>query len=189
MPFSIYAPVDTTNPLPVTQVTSAGVASGNGYTASASKTRPNDTNAYDALDVINESASAGTNWTFTGIAPSGGGKIIIDQMTLEIDVAAIPSGMIGFRLHLYSTAPTAINDNAAFSVATGDRTKYLGFIETPTPLDLGATLWAETEGQGFPVRKQVVAASDTLYGMLQTLGAFTPTAQVVKTVTLHSVSV
>lgn len=185
---NIAQAVDTSNPLPVVAFppTTASTA---GYSASASKTRPNDTNAYAALAVVCESASAGTVWTFSGIGPSGGGKVIIDAMTLEIDVSAIPSGMGAFRLHLYSTAPTAINDNAAYDLPSGDRAKYLGYVETPTPLDLGSTLWSETEALGFPIRKQVTLASSTLYGILQTVAAYTPTAQAVKKVTLHAVGV
>lgn len=160
---------------------------GAGFSSSASKTRPNDTNAYSAGDVLAESTSAGTVWTFTSIAPSGGGKILITNASLEIDVAAVPSGMTTFRLHLYSTSPTAINDNAAMDLPSGDRAKYLGFIELPTPLAITSTLWSETEAQNYAIRKQVVAASDTLYGILQTVGAYTPTAQVVKKVTLHSI--
>jgi hypothetical protein len=180
--------VSTSNPLPVLAVapTSASTA---GYSAAASKTRPNDTTAYAALDVIAESDSAGTVWTFTGVGPSGGGKVIVDAMTLEIDIASIPSGMGAFRLHLYSTSPTAINDNTAFNLPSGDRAKYLGYVETPTPIDLGATLWSETESMSFPVRKQVTLASSTVYGILQTVAAFTPAAQTVKSVTLHSVGV
>lgn len=173
-------PVDAATGLPT---------QGIGYSSSASQTRPSDTNAYAALDVIADSTSAPTVLTFANIAPAGGGKILIDRLTYEIDVAAIPSGMIGHRLHLYSTAPTAINDNAAYDLPAGDRAKYLGFIETPTPLDLGSTLWSDTEAQGFPIRLQVTAASSTLYGILQTLGAFTPTSAAVKTLTLHAVAV
>lgn len=180
--------VSGSNPVPVAIAAPTSTISA-GYSSSASKTRPNDTNAYAALDVVCESASAGTVWTFSNIGPTGGGKVIIDQMTLEIDVSAIPSGMGAFRLHLYSTSPTAINDNAAFDLPSGDRAKYLGFIETPTPYDLGATLWSATEDLAFPVRKQVALASSTIYAMLQTVGAFTPTASAVKTITLHAVGI
>lgn len=180
--------VSISNPLPV--LTAAPTtASTAGYSSSASKTRPNDTNAYAALDVIAESTTVGTTWTFSSIGPSGGGKIVIDAITLRIDVSAIPSGMGSFRLHLYSSDPTAINDNAAFDLPSGDRAKYLGFVETPTPYDLGSTLWSATEDMSFPVRKQVTLASSTLYGILQTVAAFTPTASAVKTITLHAVGV
>jgi hypothetical protein len=166
-------------------VTTQGV----GYSSSASKTRPNDTNAYAALDVIAEATSGATVWTFSNIGPSGGGQLIIDAIQLRIDVAAIPSGMGGFRLHLYSTSPTAIDDNAAYNLPSADRGKYLGFAELTTPLDLGDTLWSASEEQFYQIRKQVTAASGTLYGILQTINAYTPTASAVYTVSLHAVGV
>jgi hypothetical protein len=172
--------VSQSRPLPV-----AGTVSGTGYSASASFTRPADTNAYAALDVVADSTSAPTVLTFSGIGPTGG-KILIDQLTLEIDVGSVPSGMGAFRLHLFNAAPTAINDNAAFNLPSGDRAKYLGYIETPTPVDLGDTLWSETEGMGFPVRKQVTLVTAALYGILQTQNAYTPTSGAVKKATLHA---
>jgi len=158
-----------------------------GFTSSASKTRPNDTNAYAALDVIAESTSAGTVWQFSNIAPSTGGEIVITAAALEIDVAAIPAGQGRFRLHLYSTSPTAINDNAAFNLIAADRAKYLGYIEFPEMNDLGDTLYSSLEESYFGIRKQITAASGTLYGILQTMSAYTPTAQAVKSINLHSV--
>jgi hypothetical protein len=141
MPFSEYAPVDDANPLPVTGAGTAGspatgvsTTQGIGYSSSASKTRPNDTTAYAALDVIAESDSTGTVWTFANIGPSGGGKVLLTRAWIRIDVNAIPSGMGAFRVELYSTAPTAINDNAAYNLPSGDRAKYLGYVEIPTPL-------------------------------------------------------
>lgn len=185
--------VSSSNPLPVTGGGTAGTPSANvtsvqglAYSSSASKTRPNDTTAYAALDVLAESDSAGTVWTFSNIAPSTGGTIILYRATLRIDVSAIPSGMGNFRMHLYSTAPTAINDNAAYDLPSGDRAKYVGFVEIPTPLDLGATLFADTSSQGYSFTMPVVAASGTLYGIFQTVNGYTPTAQAVKTVTLYS---
>lgn len=148
----------------------------NGYSPSQSKTRPNDTTAYAAGDVVNESASAGTSWQFTSAGPSGG-RILITAVWIEIDVSSAWSGLGTFRLHLYDSDPGAINDNAAFDLASGDRAKYLGFLDIPTPEDFGSTLWAQDDA----VRKQakLAAASTTLYGMVETRGATTPTAQAV----------
>lgn len=174
---------------PGTPASTASTVQGIGYGSSATFTRPNNTNPYDALDVVSDSTSAPTVLTFANIGPSGGGKVILTLLSLEIDVSAIPSGMGAFRLHLYSSAPTAINDAAAFDLPSGDRAKYLGFIETPTPYDLGATLWSCTEDMGFPIRKLVTLASSTAYGILQTVNGYTPTAQAVKKVSLNSVGV
>jgi hypothetical protein len=167
--------------------TTPSTVQGIGYSASDSETRPNDSAPYLALDVV--STAVGAVMAFAGIGPSAGGKVIIDSFSLRIDVAPFPAGMGNFRLHLYNAAPTAIADNAPFDLPSGDRAKYLGFIETPTPLDLGATLWSETEAMGYPIRKEVTLLGATVYGILQTVNAFAPTALAVKTITLHSVGV
>lgn len=166
-----------------TNIANLGDALVNGasFSQSASFTRPDNTTAYDALDVV--STAAGTPLSFV-IAPAGGAKVIITSFALEIDVSAIPAGMGAFRLHLYSELPSSIADGAAFNLPIADRLQYLGFIETPTPLDLGDTLWSETEAMFFPVRKEVALVSTTIYARLQTVAGYTPTALAVKKVTI-----
>lgn len=181
------SPVGPAHPLPVTSSAALPITTrGTGYKSSATKTRPNDTNAYAAGDVIAESASAGTVWTFLNAGPSGG-RIEIIGASIEIDVSAVPSGMDYFRVHIYDDAPTAINDNAAYDLPSGDRAKYQGYIDIPTPQDLGSTLWGQDGLARLSVK--LAASSTTLYGMLETRGAYTPTAQVVKVVTLHAVRI
>lgn len=104
---------------------------------------------------------------------------------MRIDAAAIPAGMSTFRLHLYNAAPTAIADNAAYNLPAGDRAKYLGYISLSTPVDLGATLWAQDDNINFSGK----LAATSLYGILQTVGAYAPTAECVKTIALNVVEV
>jgi hypothetical protein len=157
-----------------------------GFTSSASQTRPNDTTAYAALDVVGTNAA--TNMEFTGIGSVAGGCVAINEASLRIDVGSKPAGMDGFRLHLFNAAPTAIVDNAAFNLIAADRAKYLGYIDIGSPLDLGDTLYGAYNGGGNRVFK-LAAASTTLYGVLQTITAFTPTAQTVKTVSISGFQV
>lgn len=151
----------------------------------ASFTRPADTPTYDALDVIG--TAAGAAMEFANIGPVGGGIVFLNSLGLRIDAAALPTGMAGFRLHLFNQNPSAIADAAAFNIPVADRLLYLGFIELPTPLDMGATLWTETEGMFYPVRKEVQLVSSSVWGRLQTLAGFIATASVVKILTLASV--
>ena len=151
-----------------------------GKTVSVSQTRPNDTTAYAALDVVGQGPAA--NIVFSNIVADEGGAFVIFGARLRIDVAAVPAGMSNFRLHLYNAAPTAIADNAAYNLPAADRAKYLGYVEISGLLDIGDTLWAETDNINFTGK--LAAASTTLYGILQTVAAYTPTASVVKTVTL-----
>lgn len=143
-------------------------------------TRPSNTTAYTANDVVGATAAA---LTFPDIGPSQG-RIMITSASLEVDVSAIPSGMTSFTLHLYSvTPPSALADNAAFDLPSGDRASYLGSISLQSPATLGSTLYVEVNG----INKQLKLAGTSLFGYLVTAGAYTPTSASVKVVTLHSV--
>lgn len=140
-------------------------------------TRAATTTAYTAGDVIGTDTSS--TITFSNVGKAGS-KVIIGDVNLRIDTNAIPSGMSGFRLHLFTQAPTAIADNLAFNVIAADRDKYLGYVPIGLPSKLGDTLFS----QEIDVNMRVVLVTDTLYGVLETVGAFTPTASIVKTITL-----
>lgn len=145
-------------------------------------TRPNNTTAYTALDVVSTETGEVLEFANIGII----GENIITSGTIRIDVNAIPAGMdAGFKLHLYSTAPTAIADNSAFNLPVADRTKYLGFITLVTTTDLGDTVFIQEES----LNKVIKLTGTSIFGILQTIGAYTPTANVVKTITLHTSSV
>ena len=146
-------------------------------------TRPSNTTLYTAGDVIGVAdvgtpANAGSAiHVFNGVPA----KAVIEGVSLRIDVGSVPSGMTTFRLHLYKSAPTAILDNAAFDLIAGDRSAYVGYVDIPVPVDLGATLFAQTD----QINKRVVAPSGVLYGLLQTIGGFTPSSGAVKVLTLR----
>jgi hypothetical protein len=160
-------------------------APGAGYSASASITRPNDTNIYAAGDVIGAAAGSTAAIEFTNMGPSGK-EIMITSSALEVDVAAIPSGMSTFRLHLYNvTPPSALGDNVAWDLPAGDRASYLGYVDLNGPIDLGSTLYVEVNG----INKQVKLAGTSLFGYLVTYGGYTPSASTVKKTTLHSIAV
>lgn len=153
-------------------------------------TRPNNTDAYIIGDVCGTSPA--TNIEFANISTQKGGDyagngVIITGASLEVDVNAIPSGMSGFRLHLYKSAPTAIADNAAYNLPSGDRLKYIGNIPIDTPEDLGDTLFSRNNN----INMQIALADggNSIYGILETRGAFTPSAQTVKKVTLYVLEV
>lgn len=169
-----------------------GTTTGVGYRAAFTQTRPNNTTPYTALDVVGEDPAE--NLEFAGIGPEAegavNGKSVITHVALRMDRNAVPAGMTQFRLHLFNGAPTAIADNAAFNLIAADREKYQGYIDIPQPLDLGDTIYNDTEGGYYPVRKEVELNSmGNLYGVLQTLGAYTPAASTSFKVELRAVSV
>jgi hypothetical protein len=149
-----------------------------------SQARPNDSAPYGAGDVIGTATNATAAIKFTGIAPAGG-IIRITGSRHEIDVAAIPSGMTSFRLHLYNiTPPSALADNAVWDLPSGDRASYLGYVDLGSPVDLGSTLYVEQTGLDYDFLTQTA----DLWGYLVTNTAFTPTASAVKSVTLYAMS-
>ena len=150
---------------------------GSSVTVSATQTRPDNATPYTALDVVGTNPA--TNMTFATGLTAGAGFVVYGAR-LRIDVAAIPAGMASFRLHLFNAAPTAIADNVAFNLIAADRAKYLGYVEISGVLDVGDTLFAEVDNINFTGK----LATASLFGVLQTVGAYTPTAQAVKTVTL-----
>ena len=147
-------------------------------------TRPNDTSAYTANDVIGAATGSTAAVEFKNMGPTGA-RIMITSTQLEIDATAVISGETSYRLHLYNiTPPSASGDNAAWDLPSGDRASYLGFIELGTPVDLGSTLYIEQN----IVNKQTSLSTQSLWGYLVTIGAYTPTAQRIHKITLHSVA-
>ncbi len=163
-----------------------------GFTSSVTFTRPANTTAYAANDVVgvadaSVAANAGSAiHEFTDIGPDGG-DVLITSADLRIDVASLPSGMTTFRLHLYDAAPTAILDNAAWDLPAGDRVAYLGYIDLSQMIDVGSTLYVQAD----QVNKQfkLASGSTSLYGLLVTNGGFTPTSGAVKRVRLSGMAV
>lgn len=158
---------------------------GNASESIAIITRNTGTTAYDIGDVIGTATDA--TLTFTNVSDTIGTHYIILGASLEIDVAAIPTGMSGFRLHLYRNAPTVLADNVAFNLVAADRMgNYIGYIEFDTPVDLGNTLWTRKDNVNI---KSKIGNTTNVYGILQTLGAFTPTSASVKQIRLSTVGV
>jgi len=160
------------------------LAASTAYSASVSTARTADTNAYTAKDVIGAATGATAAIEFSSMAPAAGGSIMITSTEIEVDASALASGEANYRLHLYSvTPPSALGDNAAFDIPSGDRASYLGYLDLGTPVDLGSTLYAQADG----VNKQIELPGSSLFGYLVTIGAFTPASATVRKVTLHAI--
>jgi hypothetical protein len=149
------------------------------YISKVSVTRPDNTTPYAALDVLGTDPASVIE--FTNIAPQGGGTIVLLYASLMINVGS--GGPSQTRLHLYSSAPTAIADNAAFNLPSGDRAKYLGYVTLPAPTDLGDTMFAEDDF----LRKTITTTSSSVFAVAETSAVFTPAAVTVKTWELRSV--
>lgn len=157
---------------------------GPAYSSTVQFARTNDTNIYAANDVIGAATGSSAALAFT-VGSSDGGHALLTTARLAINLSAVISGMGNFRLYFYNvTPPSALGDNVAWDLPSGDRTAFLGYIDLGTPVDLGSTLYVETTH----VDKQVVVpAGGILYAYLVTAGAYTPSASDVFRITLNSI--
>jgi hypothetical protein len=152
-----------------------GFEQGNYDRVNATFTRPNDTAIYAALDVVSNSTSAPAVMTFAGMARGNGGSGRILSARHIKNSTTVTAAT--FRLWLYRTAPTPINDNAQFPLLWANRANRLGFI------DFSHT----TQGTGSDSSSSLVlyvgfdyvcdAADLNLYGILVATAAYQPSAQ------------
>lgn len=143
---------------------------GFGYRGTSTVTRAANTTPYTAGDVV------GGVLTIANVGPANG-EIFLTSARLLLNITAVPSGMTSFRLHLYTSSPaSAIADNGIFTLGSGDRAAYIGFVDLGT-----ATLVGTGTGTPFTqvdqINKQILMPAGTsLFGYLVTNGAFTPAA-------------
>lgn len=153
------------------------------YSSVITLTRTADTNAYAANDIIGAATGSTAGLDFALGAPSAG-RIMITSAALEIDATAVISGETSYRLYLYNiTPPSATGDNGAWDLPSGDRASFLGYVDLGTPVDLGSTLYVETNG----INKQIKLAGTDVFAYLTTIGAYTPTSARVYVITLHAI--
>lgn len=129
-------------------------------------TRPANTTAYAAKDAIADTGP--TILTFTGCARTNGGSGYITKARLMTDQAA---NVAAYRLHLYDATLSAVADNAAQTVLYANRASYIGYIDFPAASTDGSDT-ANSQSTQAPL--PFVASGTSLFGMLETLTAFTP---------------
>jgi hypothetical protein len=160
----------TSSPVPVADSGSSLTVDGKAYRAAVTITRPSNTTAYTAGDVVGDTGGSAII-TLPNIGPSGG-YVLFQSVRLFIGNTSVPAGMGAFRLHLYTASPTAIADNAAFDLVSGEVANYAGYIDLPTPQDFGSTLFTQADYPGTLVK--LASASTSLFAELETRGAYTP---------------
>lgn len=164
---------DVGNPVPVSGTLSAG---GLQIITTAFFTRPADTTAYAAQDVVSNSTSAPAVLTFAGAARANGGSGLI-LSARHIKNSTTTAGAT-YRLHLYKVSTiTPINDNAQFTMLYANRSNRIGFIDFSHAA--GGTGSDSTNAlstfQNLPF---VCGASSTsLFGILTVSAAYTPTSE------------
>jgi hypothetical protein len=150
---------------------------------SISITRPNDTTAYTALDVIGTATGSTAAKEFVDIAPVGQAFTVVST-ELEIDAASVIASETSYSLYLYSvTPPSALGDNTVWDLPSGDRASFLGSIALGTPVDIGSTLYVRQNN----VQAMFKPTGSSVFAYLSTTAGYTPTALRVYKVTLHTV--
>ena len=162
-----------------------------GCSAVVSFSRTADTNAYTANDVEGPATGSTAAQEFDFLDRNGNaapaGEFIVTTAQLEIDISSVPSGMTSYRLYLYNvTPPSALGDNTAWDLPSGDRASFKGYVDLGTPVDFGSTLYVETSG----INKQLTMPSGgKMYGYLVTNGGYTPASGTTRKITLHGTPV
>jgi hypothetical protein len=140
--------------------------------AAGELTRPADTTAYAAKDVISDSTSAPTVLTFTGVARASGGSGYITKARIMTDLKTWTGRM---RLHLFDTSPTAINDNSPFLLLYANKATRIGVIDFTTAATEDATNSTGAEVINDLVRlPYVTTGGANIFGILEVLEAATP---------------
>ena len=142
---------------------------------SAAFARPADTTAYAAKDVVNNSASAPAVLTFAGAARVNGGAGYVTKGRLVTNQS---TNTATFRLWLYNVAPTAINDNLPFTLLWANRAARIGYIDIgPCATEGTGSNSASAQNADARLAFQCAANVSAIYGVLETLSAFTPASE------------
>lgn len=138
--------------------------------ASAEFSRPADTTAYAVNDVVSDSTSAPTIMQFT-LARANGGAGYISKARIETNDTA---DVARYRLHLFHTAPTMINDNSPMTVLWANRDKRVGAVDFDPLVTGGSGSDAARQINTYPLFFKCAVADAKLYGILEILTARTP---------------
>jgi hypothetical protein len=164
------SPDATTPPTPVTPANPFPVRAG-GFMAvpSDTKTRPADINAYAVGDVVANSTSAATVWTFTNCVRANGGTGAI--LGVQISDSAKQSILPQFDLWLFNAAPTTQQDNVAFNPSAGDLANVVDIISL--------TAFRGGTSNGMLTQQDInrpfkCGADANLYGILVAANGYTP---------------
>lgn len=130
----------------------------------ASFTRPANTTAYAAGDVVNGDG------VLVPIALSiGGGKGEICQVVLTKSGEVLT--LSTFRVHFFSASFATDADNAIFTKLHANRATYLGFVDLPIMVNDGT-------GSGAAFTKdddvRIPFGGETVYAVITAVGAYTP---------------
>ena len=148
------------------------------YTTSGVQTftRPNDTTQYAAGDLVANDTTAGNVTALTWQIPQGSKNVhkIVSVVMTKSDGSDVTGAT--FRVHFFNVTPLAPanGDNGAFSpvVTACQANTYLGHSGTLTHQFGGDSL-----AQSAPSIPLTGLTNDTVYGLIEATGTYTPAAQ------------
>jgi hypothetical protein len=136
-------------------------------------TRPSDTTQYSAGDLVANSTTAGSVTALTWVIPGGSKNVakIVSVVMTKSDGADVTGAT--FLVHFFNVTPLAPanGDNGAFSpvVTACQANTYLGHSGTLTHQVGGDSL-----AQAAPSIPLTGLTSDTVYGLIEVTGTYTP---------------
>lgn len=153
---------------------------------SATFTRPADTTAYQIGDLVanNTTVALVAPMAFTLTQANSGGGVFIRRAKLQVSSASVTAP--NFRLHLFTTSPTAgVGDNSAFA-----STSIGWFCDVDINLYTTDPFSDSNAGIGVPNSGAECAIFPTttppvIYGLLEARGAYAPTSAETFSVTLE----
>lgn len=152
-----------------------GEVAGRIATVSAEFTRPSDTTAYAAGDVVSNSTSSTTLLSISGCARVNAGSGYIVGATVVTNTKSLTPRI---RVHVFNASnPTVSVDNAALQEKYADVSKRLGYFDMPamtTGTDTTNSDMSRTVNFSLRFPFVCAASSTTLYFLFETLDAFTP---------------
>ena len=146
---------------------------------SANFTRPADTTAYAAGDLVANNTTAGSvvPLSFANVVRTAGDCVRIERVRIEKSGTSLTNA--SFRLHLFEASPTpTVGDNGVFNnagaLATNNILNYAGsfpVVMTVSGSDGAMGIGIPTTGTGVTISP---TSGTTVYGFLEVTAAYTP---------------
>lgn len=149
--------------------------------AAAQFARPADTTAYTAGDVI--STLAGLVLTFPLVSDIPADYVYLEAVKMFMS-SAVATGLIS-ELNLFSVAPAAIADNAAWAPSDAEMLNWVGAVPLVAADGYAGTLNRNFIKSGLAMPIKLAAAATSLFGVLVARNAYVPTSAETFDINIH----
>lgn len=160
-----------------------GELGGNLISVAVEFTRPSDTNAYSINDVVSDDTTTTTMQAIANAGRVSGGSGYIVGIRISTNKKSITPQ---FRIHFFNTTGATLSgDNANWQDKYADAAKRVAFYDMPA-MTTGADTTNSDMSRALDMTMRIpyVCAATSLYFVLETLTAFTPSSGQKFTVTV-----